>query len=298
MSWDHIIDEKLWPSTKLQMNSVVKHIQLIWDEYFSPTAASEICISATMRARTVFRLRHLHVYGKEVFDEAMADPLKTANKDVLPRFLVSGYYHELMSRLADISPLPSGDAIAVIPPQSSHVIKLDMDVTTLDELKKVPWRCDFILYEAFKDYLRSIVASEQLLCVRSIANYQQLWADRRSGQIKEDPSHPDFPKGADDLAWKIYAFFIAPGSAFEVSVSDRRRKQIMTQMASPTEDMFNRLQEQTYTSIGHLLDRFYESKYFTTLPDVIREEQRLEKSRAMQLKKKPTRKGRGRCLEF
>jgi hypothetical protein len=162
LSWDHIIEDKTWTSTKLQMESVVKHIQNIWDEYFSPTAASEICISAMMRARTVFRLRHLHEYGRSVFDEAMGDPLKTVNKDVLPRFLVSGYYHDLQKRLASISPLPPGEAISVSPPQSSLVIKLDMDITPLEELKKTPWRCDYILYEAFKEYLRSILASEQV----------------------------------------------------------------------------------------------------------------------------------------
>ena len=296
ISWDHVIDSKYWTSTRLQLESVVKHIQTIWDEYFSPTAASEICISAKMRARTVFRLKHLHVYGKSVFDEAMADPLKTVNKDVLPRFLVSGYYHDLMTRLASISPLPAGDTLSVTPPQSSLVLKLDMDITNLDELKKTPWRCDYILYEAFQQYLRSVVANEQLLCVRSISNYQQLWADHRNGSDTNNSPQLDFPAGADSLAWNIYAFFIAPGSAYEVSVSDRRRKQIMTQLASPTEEMFNRVQEQTYGSIGHHLDPFYRSTFFTKLPDVIREEQRLERSRSALIKKKPVPKGK--CLVF
>ena len=54
--------------------------------------------------------------------------------------------------------------------------------------------------------------------------------------------------------------------------------------------MFDRLQEQTVSTIGHHLDRFYASRYFTTLPDVIRQEQKRVKAEAkfkeMQAKKK------------
>ena len=122
---------------------------------------------------------------------------------------------------------------------------------------------------------------ELVYCVRSIVVYQQLWTDKQKnasnhveskvkghteGKEEEIPS-------IDDAAWKIYSYFVAPGSAFEVSVSSRRRKEIQQQLAAPTIDMFDRLQDQTYTAIGHHLDRFYGSNFFLLLPDVIRQEQ-------------------------
>ena len=126
-----------------------------------------------------------------------------------------------------------------------------------------------------------------------------MWIDHRNNPAT-NPTLLESPAGANDLAWDIYAYFIAPGSAFEVSVSDRRRKTIMTHLACPTEEMFDRVQEQTYASIAHHLDRYYASRHFTDLPDVIREEQRLERSRSALLTKKPMPKGKGvgGCLVF
>ena len=118
----------------------------------------------------------------------MIDPLKTVNKDVLPRFLVSGFYHDFQMRMASVKLLPPAKDLVVHGPVSALSLNLDMDVATLEEIKKVPWRCDRVLYEAFKDYLTSIVAVELLLCVRKIANYQQLWTEARSSGTLEN--HP------------------------------------------------------------------------------------------------------------
>jgi len=43
-------------------------------------ALAHCSISAKMRARTIFRLCHLQMYGAGVFDEALIDPMKTINK--------------------------------------------------------------------------------------------------------------------------------------------------------------------------------------------------------------------------
>ena len=121
-----------------------------------------------------------------------------------------------------------------------------------------------------------------MYCVRSIVVYQQSWSEKLKGvstrpaEGKTDGHHAekdDEVASFDDAAWKIYSYFVAPGSAYEVSVSSRRRKEIQQQLASPTIDMFDKLQEQTYTAIGHHLDRFYTSNFFQSLPDVIRQEQ-------------------------
>ena len=141
-------------------------------------------------ASYLFLLRHTltHPPLLQVFIEAMIDPLKTVNKDVLPRFLVSGFYQDFQMRMASVKLLPPAKDLVVHAPSSAPCLNLDMDVTTLEEIKKVPWRCDRVLYEAFKDYLTSIVAVELLLCVRKIANYQQLWTEARTNGTLEN--HP------------------------------------------------------------------------------------------------------------
>ena len=78
-----------WPATKLPKSQLVKHVQEIWDTYFSSTATFEICISMEMRRRVVFRLKRLHLYGKEAFDEAMIDPMKTVAKVCQAPFYLS-----------------------------------------------------------------------------------------------------------------------------------------------------------------------------------------------------------------
>ena len=96
-----------------------------------PVSPLLVGISANMRARTVFRLRNLHLYGREVFTEATIDPLKTVNKDVLPRFLVSGFYQDLDRRLKSIITLPAASDFSVKPPRSSAALKLNMNHDTL-----------------------------------------------------------------------------------------------------------------------------------------------------------------------
>ena len=153
-----------------------------------------------------------------------------------------------------------------------------------DDIRKIPWKNDRILYQAFHDYLKSIFAVELVYCVRSIVVYQQLWTDKKKsgmnhteGKVGDRDVHheekDEDPPSFDDAAWKIYSYFVASGSVYEVSVSSRRRREIQQHLATPTIDMFDRLQEQTYTAIGHHLDRFYTSNFFQSLPDVIRQEQ-------------------------
>ena len=67
-------------------------------------------------------------------------------------------------------------------------------------------------------------------------------------------------------------------------------------LAAPTEDMFDRLQDQTFTSIGHHLDRFYSSRYFTTIQDVIRQEQKKVKAEAKFKELQESKKGN--CFAF
>jgi len=74
------------------------------------------------------------------------------------------------------------------------------------------------------------------------------------------------------LLWFVTSF---QGSAYEVSLSERRRKGLMHHMGTPSKEMYDKVLEQQVMTIAPLQERFYGSKYFTGLPDEIKIMQRL-----------------------
>ena len=42
MDWGQAIADKPWPSNKLSRDAVIKHLRMLWDQFFSPHAAMEI----------------------------------------------------------------------------------------------------------------------------------------------------------------------------------------------------------------------------------------------------------------
>ena len=123
--------------------------------------------------------------------------------------------------------------------------------------------------------------------------YRELWADHASQKL------PGPPPGALDAAWKIYAYFLAEGSAFEVSLSHRRRKQILQHLAAPTEDMFERVQIYNIMGLKDHQQRFYSSLFFTELPVAInRERVRLAKFSGKTAAKSAVKTSHSFCLPF
>ena len=51
--------------------------------------------------------------------------------------------------LETMDKVPTGaeKSFSIPPPRASPVLKMDMDHVTLDDLKKLPWRGDRLLYE-------------------------------------------------------------------------------------------------------------------------------------------------------
>jgi hypothetical protein len=283
INWDSMASDKgKWKSTVLTREAVIKHIRQIWDAFFGKTASFEICIDARMRARTVFRLRNIHLYGMHAFDEATTDPMKTVKKDLLPRFLASQFYRDMKERLKQIEYLPEADTFHIDPPRSSAVAAMDMSSpTVVQDLESVPLSQiieDSIMYDALKSYLTSIFASELLLCARCVARYKELWSEHTpppAGARSRSEARLTVlaPPGVADLAWVIYAYFIADNSAYEVSLSHRRRRQILQDLAEPTAVMFDRMQAYNIMGLKDHQIRFYASEYFKSIPQTILKEQ-------------------------
>ena len=208
----------LWPSSVVLRHAAEGYVQYIWDKFLSDSSISQICMSGLVMQNTVKRLKLLHIYGKEVFSEALIDPMKTMRKDVMPRFLNSEIYQELVRQVDSCRILPTASTLIVPFPKTDAFVdaltQKDLD-SGLMHLDVIDIMNDRMLYQEFLSYLRSTVSSENLLCMRLIAIFKN--------SFTEHP--PPSQSAASESAWQIYKYFIAPGSAFEVSVSHRRRKQ-------------------------------------------------------------------------
>lgn len=227
-----------WPSTSVLAEHVEAQMRSMWETFFSETAPSQICVPAKIFDNTVKRLKKISTYGPEVFGEAMIDPLKTLKRDIVPRFLSSDIYRDMCTRLSSLYMLPTATDLRVDPPEGCPVCS-GMDendiLGSLESLDLLDMISDKILYEHFLTYLRSIVASENILCARMIDVFKSKTAVGKSvrwpasGGVESDgpttlPVPPSRKQsiGSDsvDMAWQIYLYFVATGSAFEVGAED------------------------------------------------------------------------------
>lgn len=171
-----------WPSTAIHRESIISHINFIWDNYLSDNASNQICMPSKVLYNTKRRLELLHLYGKQVFDETVIDPIKTMNRDILPRFLASEYFVRMKARLENIEVLPQSSSLSIPPPSTSSVIEGEVEPSleslTVDIITLIH---DRVLYNDFLAYLRSIVSSENLLCLRAIAIFQGQWDGEGKG---------------------------------------------------------------------------------------------------------------------
>jgi hypothetical protein len=181
----------------------------------------------------------LHAYGPDIFDEAMLDPIKTIRRDIMPRFTASPYCAELETRAESINELPSAISLTVPPPISCAISEALCSGSRSPDLSLMDFLDDRHLYSIFLKYLKSIVSSENLLCVTMIRQFDALV---QSVSKRDSQTHGNFadPKNfaIRESAWTIYLYFVAPGSPFEVSVSHARRREIMYGLAEPSVELF------------------------------------------------------------
>jgi Regulator of G protein signaling domain len=254
-----------WPSSVIRREAVEADVVSIWDKFVCDRSSTQICMSALVLENTIKRLKLLHLYGPEVFAEMLLDPLKTMKKDILPRFLLSPVYREMHDRLESVKYLPSASALNVSPPDADMKVAslaqsdIDCNLSGLDAADAVE---DRLLYGEFLLYLRSIVSSENLLCLRSIFFFRELCAKSVSGSASCSYE-------ATERAWEIYKFFIAPGSAYEISLSSRRSKEVMQYLACPHEKMFEKVQKSALSALRVHWEQYKKSPQFSKLVDKI-----------------------------
>lgn len=112
-----------------------------------------------------------------------------------------------------------------------------------------------------------------MLFARGLSIYRCCW---RHATCKGCP--PD----AEDMAWKLFRFFICPGSPFQCSISRRRLKELMQGLAEPNVDMFKMVEKSCHRVIRNIYSAYSFTKEFQNLPEIIRQK-RQERMREVQL---------------
>lgn len=157
-------------------------------KYLSSTSEYEICMPTSVFRNTERRMKEYQYYGPTIFDEALVDPKITMLKDVLPRFVTSSYYEDMVYFTSKSLPhytsldLPLPEDVQNTSASNKRRIrnelsKLLSDVDVIDYCSDDinNYFLDPLLYTVFLRYLRRIVCSENLLTVRAIDMYTTMY---------------------------------------------------------------------------------------------------------------------------
>ena len=214
---------KEWPSAHLCESDVKEKIQSIHSTFIHNDALHQICMPSGVLHRTENRMSLVNLYGPQTFEESLIDPLKTLRRDILPRFLRSSHFSEMVRCLSSIERLPpASDLDLPIPPTNLHFDSLDdLPPSRKFHLREVVENRH--LYQNFLAYTQKCFCSENLICYRMVAIFEERIA-------AHEP--------CSDIAWDIFRFFVADGSAYEISIEFCKRKAIMLELANPRAQTF------------------------------------------------------------
>jgi hypothetical protein len=257
---DCLIDERLWPSAKISRTVVESMIKYIWETFLSDKAEFQICIPSRVLWNTMRRMRHAHLYGKEVFHEALFDPIKTIFRDIYPRFRNSDHMRALRQRMKEIEILPPSSELHLPPlpiviPKRYTIRELqDGAALTLDDMLE-----DRICFREFFRYLQSCIVSENMRFVRALHVYKSLIDSRDKGVHQQGV----------EWAWRIYKFFVAAYSAYEISVADKTRREVMRHLADPNINIFDPLERSTMDILKAHFATYRTKKEYAALNHII-----------------------------
>jgi hypothetical protein len=198
------------------------------------------------------RLQYLHLYGPEVFEESLIDPLKTMKRDIMPRFLRSSFYTELLlvQELLQKQPIAS-ELELPIPPTSltferSELIGPHGEHRTFQLNEIVSNR---FLYLKFLSYLQECYCSENLICYRLITLFEEKYPLANANSSGSRSSDNENKHALSKIAWDIYRYFVAEDSPYEVSLEYSSRKAIRLQLAKPSLTCFEKVKKSVYNML-------------------------------------------------
>ena len=240
----YLITTAYWPSMSDHL-SITAHANKIYQTYLGSMNA--ICTTKEIIQRTSKRLQLIHLYGPHIFDEACIDPLKTAKKGVLPRFLQSEIAKTLIMEISSCENLVAIKAEdldqIVAPPRSidptlllsdqqppPQIPSLSPHTTDPEALSRL-LGCIMVSDPAYGSLLQFIRDNDEKMlpkfyCIRLIYTFIE---------HMQQNDHA----AASDVAWLIYKHFLAQWSPFElVGLDSTAKKAMLLEFAAPTVDTF------------------------------------------------------------
>lgn len=208
--------------------------ETIFEKYLHVNSPHQVCVSDCVAKKTAERMNLLYLYGPNIFDEASIDPIKTMERDVLPRFRASDSIERMVSCVASCEPPPPAAGLIVSAPESLLLLVSSSEPFT--SIESIPVTLDEMLtsqqlFIQFSNYLLNAEGAKNnsgdaLKCVRKIDILDGLL----NVSSNEDPG---------DQALQIFRYFVAEKSAFEIAVSYPERKRVMLSLADPKKGMFS-----------------------------------------------------------
>jgi hypothetical protein len=246
----------LWPSLIVNKDFIESEVLRIWKEFIERNSPNEICLSPPVVERTAFRMKYLHMYGPDVFTEAIEEHVcVTLELDTVPRFSHSDLYTKMSTLLYAFQE----DELIEVPIPSNKVLA----VSSRENLKNKTFELieilsDGVLYGEYLEYLELISNEKWLLCIQLIS----LFEEEINIVHDEKGSVEDSALLVEQYAWEIYNYFIAKCSRFEVSLIKIHKKEIMRHLAKPVSHMFESLRDlcdeklETYFILFQLTEKY------------------------------------------
>lgn len=269
--------------------AIDKDMEYIKCKYLTPDKSKyEICISEKMLASTLRRMKEYRIYGPEVFREACIDPMNTLIKDILPRFFLSDTYKDMIFYSGKINHLPGTSTLVIEPPsvESDYVTQF-ADCKSEDDAIAILQNVDNyfvkpLLYSQLLKYLKRVVATENLLCLRAIDIYCGLFdkvGDKHKSLVvahafdaSPDTKVHETVRKVVEQSWLIYLYFLAPNSCYEVGVSHRTSRSVGRYMAVPRKEMFEPVKQDILSTFMHHFKSFLnDTAEFTELVAMVKQ---------------------------
>lgn len=226
-------DTGIWPSKIVDKSQVEDCVKRIWEEYIEKNSPSQICLSSTVVERTAFRMKYFHIYGPDVFTEAVEEHMvNTVEADTLPRFSNSEICQKMSSLLCA---LYTSDSLHV-PRPPNNILKKSTVANLQNKLfELLEILSDGMLYDCLLRYLKEISAERCLLCLQMICVFEN-----EIEKLQDDRSD-EIALLVEQYTWSIYRYFLITNSDLEIPLSERDRKEIMRNLAKPVRGMFRSL---------------------------------------------------------
>jgi Regulator of G protein signaling domain len=247
--------EFCWPSQAVDRRNVETDVKKIWEQFVQPNSPSQICLSSPVVERTAFRMKYLHIYGPDVFSEAVEEHMvNTIEVDTLPRFSNSEIFAKMTSLLCTLC---TSNTLEVPSPPNTILQKSTAENLANKVFQLIEILSDGVLYCCLLRYLKEFSSEKYLLCLQMIAIFED--------EIAEDHVPNECVSLVEKYAWEIYRYFVTRNSVFEIILFERERKEIMRNLAKPVSLMFKSLRTRSYEMLEFHFESFSKTDQYMKL---------------------------------